>query len=250
MKKIILLVISLILVFNVSIYSVFARAGGGSSGGSSSEEHSSGSSSTSTSPKALHSNSRSDGSQDPLRMIIGNLTFCLVVLSPYIAINMKLKKSKLKNKNLMSKFEKLDSAWKYKDIEKQVIDAYFNIQNAWTKQDMKIAKPYITEDLYNNLNIKIEWMKVRNRKNILKKIKLIDPIPISVNDDEDNMKDNVWYYIEGSMIDYTIDTTTNKIIEGNKFKTRFVEYWKFVRNEKNKWVLSKILQENEKDKID
>lgn len=39
---------------------------------------------------------------------------------------------------------------------------------------------------------------------ILKKISLIDAIPISINDDEDDSKDYIWYYIKGSMVDYPL----------------------------------------------
>ena len=51
------------------------------------------------------------------------------------------------------------------------------------------------------------------------------------------------------MIDYTIDLDSQKITEGNKFKSSFTEYWKFVRKDNDKWVLAEILQSDEKDKI-
>ena len=52
------------------------------------------------------------------------------------------------------------------------------------------------------------------------------------------------------MVDYTIDTETKEIIDGKNtiFGVSFIEYWKFVRKG-DKWVLSKILQNDEKDKI-
>ena len=94
------------------------------------------------------------------------------------------------------------------------------------------------------------FWRIGNKRNILKKIKLINLKPVSVIDDEDNSKDLIWFYIKGSMVDYTINTITNEIIDGNNsiFGIPFVEYWKFVRKN-DKWVLSKILQADEKDKI-
>lgn len=50
------------------------------------------------------------------------------------------------------------------------------------------------------------------------------------------------------MVDYTIDTTTQLKLEGNTSATSFIEYWQFIRRE-NVWVLNKILQKNETDKI-
>ena len=115
---------------------------------------------------------------------------------------------------------------------------------------MYLAREYMDDDLYELFRQKIEWMKIGNKRNILKKIKLINLKPVSVIDDEDDSKDLIWFYIKGSMVDYTINTKTNEIIDGKNtiLGIPFVEYWKFVRKD-NKWVLSKILQSDEKDKI-
>ena len=51
------------------------------------------------------------------------------------------------------------------------------------------------------------------------------------------------------MIDYTIDLDSQKITEGNKFKSSFTKYWKFVRKDNDKWVLAEILKKKKKDKI-
>lgn len=105
------------------------------------------------------------------------------------------------------------------------------------------------QDLYDNFQSKIEWMQIRKEKNVLKKISLLDAIPISINDEEDDSKDYIWYYIKGSMIDYTINIETKEVVEGQNTKTSFIEYWKFIRKDDCKWVLCEILQEDEKDKI-
>lgn len=93
------------------------------------------------------------------------------------------------------------------------------------------------------------FKKVKNEKNILKKIKLLEASPISIYDDEDDTKDYVWYFIKGRMIDYTINTKTNLIIDSKNTKSTFIEYWKFVRTKDNRWVLSKILQKEDQNKI-
>ena len=92
-------------------------------------------------------------------------------------------------------------------------------------------------------------MEIGNKRNVLKKIRLINLRPISIHDDKNDDKDLVWFYINGSMIDYMIDTRTNENIDGNSsFSKPFVEFWQFTRKG-DKWVLSKILQSNESDKI-
>lgn len=141
-----------------------------------------------------------------------------------------------------------DHTWKYKTLQKRVVETYYNLQKAWTKQNLKIAKDYISPELYEMYEIRIEWMKMRNERNVLKKIKLKKAIPIHLYDDIDDSKDYVWYYVKGQMIDYTINTCTLEIVDGYNEKSTFVEYWKFGKNN-GKWVLKQIIQENEQDKI-
>lgn len=149
----------------------------------------------------------------------------------------------------MALLDDKDDAWKYDNILKEVETTYYIVENSWTNLDMTPAHSYMTEDLYEQFQLKLEWMQYRNQKNILKKIKLLEAIPVSIHDDEEDTKDHIWFFIKGSMIDYTIDTTTNLVISGSTKKSTFIEYWRFTRTNDKKWVLGKILQEEEKDKI-
>ena len=92
-------------------------------------------------------------------------------------------------------------------------------------------------------------MAYKNQRNVLKMIRLIDVQPVSVYDNEDDALDHIWFYIEGSMIDYTVDTLTNAKISGNVFPESFVEYWQFTREPNRRWVLNKILQKEEAEQI-
>lgn len=69
----------------------------------------------------------------------------------------------------------------------------------------------MSKDLYESYKGKLEWMEIGNKRNVLKRIRLINLKPVSIHDDENDDKDLVWFYI--------------------------------------KWVLSQILQSNESDKI-
>ena len=91
-------------------------------------------------------------------------------------------------------------------------------------------------------------MKFKNQKNVLKNVRLLKALPVALHDDPDNSRDYIWFYIKGNMIDYTIDTNTEQIIDGSKFPASFVEYWQFTRKG-NDWVLNKILQDDEEDQI-
>jgi predicted lipid-binding transport protein (Tim44 family) len=122
------------------------------------------------------------------------------------------------------------------------------IQTAWSNMDMSPASQYMSDDLYESFQTKLNWMSFKNEKNILEKIQLVQALPVAVYDDFDNSRDFIWFYIKGRMVDYTIDTTTQFKINGKTSPTSFIEYWQYTRKGEN-WVLNKILQKNESDQI-
>lgn len=220
------------------------RAGGGGSssggtGGGSSSGHSSGS-----------TGSGYYDSYNLVSRIMSNIIFIFLLFSTAIMLYIKVIRSSINSKRYLRILKKNDCAWNYKKIERQVIDAFYEIQQAWTSMDMSSARDYMDVDLYDSFSIKLEWMRYNNKQNILKRIRLVNLKPVFVHDDDDNLKDSIWFYIKGRMIDYTINTETNEKIDGNNYySTSFIEFWKFVRTEDDRWVLAKIVQKDESDAI-
>lgn len=215
------------------------RAGGGSSSGSHS---SSGGSSSSR-----HYGRR--GYSSPLSTIISAIVFMLIIFASTIILYFKVLRASFNSKRYLRLLDNKDITFKYKTIEKRVIETFYIVEEAWTNNDINKAKDYMDKDLYESFKSKLEWMDINNRRNILKKIRLVNLKPVSVYDDKDDNKDLIWFYIKGKMIDYIVDTKTKSIVSGDTKNKFFVEFWKFVKNDDNKWVLSEILQEDESKKI-
>ena len=215
------------------------RAGGGGSSGS----HSSSGGSSSSG----HYGRR--GYSNPISNIISAIIFMLIIFASAIILYFKVLRASFNTKRYLRLLDNKDITFKYKNIEKRVIDSFYVIQEAWTNNDMAKAKDYMDKSLYENFKSKLEWMDINNKRNILKKIRLVNLKPVSVYDDKDDKKDLIWFYIKGKMIDYTIDTKTKSIVSGDTKNRSFVEFWKFIKNDDNKWVLSEILQEDESSKI-
>lgn len=218
------------------------RAGGGSGGGSDGGSGGSGGNSGSGGTSTRYYRG---GRSSFLSNILWFITVPFILFGAAIIFRFKLFKYSKNTKKLMSMLEKKDSAWKYKKIQKQVHDAYFLIQKSWSNMDMTPAKRVMSEDLYESFQTKLNWMSFKNQKNVLQKIKLIEAVPVSLYDDENNTYDHVWFYITGSMVDYIIDTTTNMKINGKTSSKKFSEYWQFTRKDNGIWVLNKILQKDE-----
>ncbi len=254
MKKIISIIICIILIscscvctfaentdisYNPS--TILLRAGGGSGGGGSGGGgggSSGGASGT----------SGSGGQPTLLESIFQFIMMPLVFFSSTILYYIKLTKYSRKSKKLMKQMKQSDNAWKYKDISRRVTDCYFAVQTAWCDMDMTPMQQYMSEDLFDSFQTKLNWMKYRKEKNILKDIKLINALPVAVHDDDDNTRDYIWFYIKGRMIDYTINTDTQAKVSGSTAHSSFTEYWQFTRKDDN-WVLNKILQKDESNQI-
>ena len=215
--------------------SSFGGGGGGGGGGSSSGSHG--------------SHGGRTGRSNPLASLFIPIPILVAGLGSALTFRFRLSKYAKNTKKLLALLERKDSAWKFKHIQKQVKATYFAVQKAWTKCDMTPAKAFMSDELFESFQTKLKWMKMKKERNVLKKIKLIEAVPVSVYDDRDDTRDHVWFYIKGRMIDYTVNTETNLKTDGANLPQSFCEYWQFIRKDGGVWVLNMILQEDEADNI-
>ena len=221
-KMTVLLALFTLLAFCINTIDVYAssvnddnnmiqlRAGGGGGGSSG------GSSGTGSSGTHGHGSSRYYCNYNnqflcAIHHIFSWIVFISISFVGVIVLYVKVLRSSFNSKKYMRMLSKKDIAWKYKDIERQVIQTFYVVQESWSNMDMEPAKQYMSKDLYESYKGKLEWMEIGNKRNVLKRIRLINLKPVSIHDDENDDKDLVWFYI--------------------------------------KWVLSQILQSNESDKI-
>lgn len=221
------------------------RAGGGSSSGGGGGSGGGGSSSTGS----HGSHSGRTGRSNPFASLVILISILFVSLASALAFRLRLSKYARNTKKLLALLERKDSAWKFKHIQKQVKATYFAVQKAWTKLDMTTAKSFMSDELFESFQTRLKWMKMKKERNVLKKIKLIEAVPVSVYDDKDDTRDHVWFYIKGNMVDYTVNTETNMRTDGDILPKSFCEYWQFTRRDSGVWVLNLILQEDEADNI-
>lgn len=218
------------------------RAGGGGSGGGGGG----GGGGSGGGGSAHHSGTGSQTSR--LGSILHFIITPFILFSSSIIFYIRLSKRSRKAKKLMKQMMQSDNVWKYKDIISTVNDGFIAIQTAWSSMDLSSAAQYLSSDLYDSFQVKLNWMDYRNQKNIIKNIQLVQALPVAVYDDADNSRDYIWFYIKGKMTDYIIDTNTQRKISGSTSPASFVEYWQFIRKE-DSWVLNEILQKDETDQI-
>ncbi len=179
--------------------------------------------------------------------------FAIVIFPGVVAIDIALfvryiyrKRKRIRvAKNMLQRLSNTDNAWKYDKLVDRVTKSYFTIQKAWSKGDMESARQYMSDKLFDEFPQRLDKMREHNERNVLKKVALHKYYAAAVYDSPQDEYDNVWFYIGGSMVDYIYNSEFKKITQGNTKTQRFVEYWKYVRNQSGEWVLDKIVQQND-----
>lgn len=176
------------------------------------------------------------------------LMFLTSVLTPIILFK-RIKKAKNKARQDMAEFDDFDGFWSYEFIQNRVKEVYFALQKAWSENDIKSVENMLSDKLYEQYRKHLKGMKNDHEKNVLKDIELIKTEPVWAKNFTNDGFDYFWSYVEGSMIDYTINLDNEEILQGSKKdKVRFIEYWKFVKGRDGVWVLDEIKQKDEYEK--
>jgi len=255
--------------------SIIARAGGGDSYSSSSS--SSGSSSSYSSSSDSSYSSSSGGTS--VSFNLGGIIF-LIIFAAIIMANMK-KAGKLANfkKNInptdlaknplgeliqasvetalegsgaavktdadipakLALIKQADPNFNEQVFKDKAQNAFFKIQEAWEKQDLKIARPFVSDAIMQRYSTQISDMQSRGEKNVLENIVIGKMDIVDINSDE---KFNyIKVRIDASCADYTVDSE-GKMIRGAKTPTNFVEDWTFIRTAGSVTHSEKELKDN------
>lgn len=220
--------------------SVYARAGGGGSSGGGG-----GSSGGGTSSRHTYSDT-GGGRSHPIASVLSMGITAVAMAGGTIVFVYRSRKAKIKSVRLMKAYEKLGGNWNYREIQRRIEQAYYEIQECWHRQDVDYAAEYLSRELREQWRAKLEWMVIRGEEVIQKNVRLLSAVPVQAVDQEGEDEDRIWYLIHGSMIGYYIDRQTREVVRGSTRPERFYEYWLF-KYEEGRWVLQEIRQKDELD---
>lgn len=238
-KKYILIFTALLLV--LLAVPVWGRAGGGggSSGGG-------GGSSGGGSHSSYHSGSSGSRGSGLAGVILQAGVVFFAVSGGTIVLLRKARAARARSRKAMAFYAQLGDNWDYREIQRQVEETYFQVQECWRRMDVSYGAPYLSQELMEEFDSKIQWMQVRGEAVVQRNVKLLSAMPVYVEDNPGEEYDMIWYLIHGKMTGYYIDVNTRKVVRGNTRPEAFFEYWKFVyRGER--WVLQEIKQKDEMD---
>ena len=239
MKKINIIMCTSIFIIMLTSISLARPGGGGSSGG--------GSSSGGSSSGGHGSSSYNRSNTNPTASAVTSLAMTGVMISisrtNTIICRFKVMKKEKECNSVIKEISLYNSNYSLNKIYKDVSDTFYIQAKAWANMDQDISIDYSTSKLYNNHRTKLQWMSVRNERNILKKEKLISMRVIGIDSNKNENIESIWIAIKGSMIDYI--EKNGEITEGNKYIAKpYVEYWKFDSID-GRWLLDEIKQEGD-----
>lgn len=125
----------------------------------------------------------------------------------------------------------------------RVKQAFFTLQDAWSRLDLSSCRDYLTADLYRVYDEKLSAMRERGERDIIRDINLRDQDVTFIYSRMDEERQSFIAMIFASMYDYVINPA-GEVISGNRDKKLyFREFWEFVW-ENDAWKLSAIHEED------
>jgi hypothetical protein len=145
---------------------------------------------------------------------------------------------------LLARLADANGTWQHEALQRRIKEVYVKVQKAWTARNQDLAKDSVSDQLYQRHKAQTDAMIRHHRQNILKNISLDNATVVGVADYAEDARDAFWVFIEGSMIDYTIDDRSGVVLKGDEQNPEhFHELWQFVRGEHD-WMLHHIVQES------
>jgi predicted lipid-binding transport protein (Tim44 family) len=141
----------------------------------------------------------------------------------------------------VAKIQSADPNFNIQVFKDKTSNAFYKIQEAWSKQDMSIARPFVSDAIMQRYTTMISDMRARNERDILENI-VIGSMTVQ-RASADNNFDYITVRIDASAADYTVDAD-NKMVSGSKADEPFTEYWTMLRSVNTLTQIDKQLKDN------
>jgi predicted lipid-binding transport protein (Tim44 family) len=117
---------------------------------------------------------------------------------------------------------------------------FSGVQAAMGARDVNLIRDKLSAEMYGVLLTQCEELKTGGRRGVVEKI---DNTRAEVTEAwQERGQDYVTVYLDGGMLDYTLDERTGAVVDGSKTQAaRIDEYWTFTRPVgPNRWKLTAI----------
>lgn len=128
----------------------------------------------------------------------------------------------------LARLKKQDPQFSRRAFLDAVNTIFFHVQDAWNKRNQDLCRPYVSDEIYQRHQMQTDRYKADHTINVLKDIVILGSQMERV--ESEGGYDSITVRIHASLIDYTIDERTGKVVSGDpQTPGEFVEYWVFTR---------------------
>lgn len=193
------------------------------------QRYSSGSSSSSSSSSKRSSSNSSSSSSGSVS--ISGVVFLIIILAIVYYLkkhgSLPLNISSLKDtadntKNVADKIREIDPAFSEDNFLAWTKEIFIKLQNAWTKKDWSIIRPFESNELFQQHNSQLQEFIDAGKTNIVERINVSSSTLYSFTQDGD--KETLKVTLKAVMRDYIIEDSTKKILEGNPNVDQYMTY--------------------------
>jgi hypothetical protein len=183
----------------------------------------------------------------------GWLTLILLPFAVAYALymNHKINKKKKATEQLLNTLSQDDPAWKEADLEAHTRQTFFQIEEAWCKQDFAQLESLLHPELFSEWKAQIELMQSNGERNVMEGLRIENVRLVEAQNYRDKEKDVYTACIDAKATDYTIgangeivsSNTGSRRKKANKEKSEeaFREFWTYERHDE-KWLLRRVDQ--------
>lgn len=137
---------------------------------------------------------------------------------------------------------KNDPDFSIEGLCKRIHKAFLLIQTAWSCMDMKTARAFISDGIFERFSLQLKIYKSSKIRNIMSDVEVLDTEIVSITSNK--FFDSVDVKITASAVDRFVNTDNNSCIQGGLTSEVFVEYWTLLRRPGAKTKTAPGLLEN------
>jgi hypothetical protein len=179
-----------------------------------------------------------------------------LILLPFVIVyawyvNRRINKKKQATEVLLNTLSQDDPAWKEENLEEYVRQSFYEIEEAWCKQDLAELDSLLRPELFAEWKAQIELMQSNGERNVMEGLSLNDVRVVDAQKYRDEERDIFTACIDARATDYTVgkdgevvnSNTASRRKQANKQKSEeaFREFWTYERHGE-KWLLLRVDQ--------
>jgi len=175
---------------------------------------------------------------DDTRYLI--IILCCIVLGSFIiwnAYKWLIRYRSFRANIQLQRSAQSDKVWSKEQLMPYIEQVYRKMQEAWTKQDMRLAQGLVTVSLQNKFQFILNRQRRMGIYNYTGDIRITKIRIVGLEDYLDNRKDNFTAYISGTMLDVLVRHKRRPVKEEEACE--FEDLYHFVRHD-NQWLVSEV----------